>query len=211
MANCRPECWPKCVRCPKCRGQTVAFLGIRCNISLLGPRTGAASLASAACILYPRWTWPACPGAQCPGAGAGSIAAWRMSWWSAPSGATKAKARSSTGCPNRPTSSSASRAATTPATRWSSMARPTSSHCCRPAWCAAASCRSSAMAWWSIRTRCSTKSPLKKQGVAVTPDNLRIAENAPLILPLHRELDALRESRMRHEHRHHQARHRPRL
>ncbi|HTQ83840.1 MAG TPA: adenylosuccinate synthase [Pseudolabrys sp.] len=35
---------------------------------------------------------------------------------------------------------------------------------------------------------------LKTQGVAVTPDNLRIAENAPLILPLHRELDAFRES-----------------
>ena len=35
---------------------------------------------------------------------------------------------------------------------------------------------------------------LKKQGVAVTPDSLRIAENAILILPLHRELDALRES-----------------
>jgi adenylosuccinate synthase len=35
---------------------------------------------------------------------------------------------------------------------------------------------------------------LKKQGVAVTPDSLRIAENAVLILPLHRELDALRES-----------------
>ncbi|HZQ13574.1 MAG TPA: adenylosuccinate synthase [Pseudolabrys sp.] len=35
---------------------------------------------------------------------------------------------------------------------------------------------------------------LQKQGIAVTPDNLRIAENAVLILPLHRELDALRES-----------------
>jgi adenylosuccinate synthase len=35
---------------------------------------------------------------------------------------------------------------------------------------------------------------LKKQGIAVTPDSLRIAENAVLILPLHRELDALRES-----------------
>ncbi len=35
---------------------------------------------------------------------------------------------------------------------------------------------------------------LKKQGVAVTPDNLRIAENAPLILPLHRELEAVREA-----------------
>jgi adenylosuccinate synthase len=35
---------------------------------------------------------------------------------------------------------------------------------------------------------------LKAQNVAVTPDNLRIAENTTLILPLHRELDALRES-----------------
>ena len=35
---------------------------------------------------------------------------------------------------------------------------------------------------------------LKKQGVTVTPDNLRIAENATLILPLHRELEALREA-----------------
>jgi adenylosuccinate synthase len=34
---------------------------------------------------------------------------------------------------------------------------------------------------------------LGKQGVAVTTDNLRIAENAPLILPLHRELEAIRE------------------
>ncbi len=35
---------------------------------------------------------------------------------------------------------------------------------------------------------------LKKQGVSVTPENLRIAENAPLILPLHRELEAVREA-----------------
>ena len=35
---------------------------------------------------------------------------------------------------------------------------------------------------------------LKGQGVTVTPDNLRIAENATLILPLHQELDAARES-----------------
>src|SRR6201988_2289097 len=34
---------------------------------------------------------------------------------------------------------------------------------------------------------------LKKQGVEVTPDNLRIAENTPLILPLHQELDVARE------------------
>jgi adenylosuccinate synthase len=37
-------------------------------------------------------------------------------------------------------------------------------------------------------------SQLKTQGVAVTPDNLRIAENAVLILPLHRELEAIREN-----------------
>src|SRR5262245_18057484 len=35
---------------------------------------------------------------------------------------------------------------------------------------------------------------LKKQGVVVTPESLRIAENAILILPLHRELEALREA-----------------
>jgi adenylosuccinate synthase len=34
---------------------------------------------------------------------------------------------------------------------------------------------------------------LGKQGITVTPENLRIAENATLILPLHRELDAIRE------------------
>ncbi|WP_454914756.1 adenylosuccinate synthase [Xanthobacter sediminis] len=35
---------------------------------------------------------------------------------------------------------------------------------------------------------------LAAQGVAVGPDRLRIAETTPLILPLHRELDALREN-----------------
>ncbi|MBR0754251.1 adenylosuccinate synthase [Bradyrhizobium jicamae] len=35
---------------------------------------------------------------------------------------------------------------------------------------------------------------LKAQGVDVSPDNLRVAENVTLILPLHRELDALRET-----------------
>ena len=34
---------------------------------------------------------------------------------------------------------------------------------------------------------------LKKQGVEVSPQNLRIAENTPLILPLHQELDVARE------------------
>ena len=35
---------------------------------------------------------------------------------------------------------------------------------------------------------------LKDQGVEITRENLRIAENATLILPLHRELDQLREA-----------------
>jgi adenylosuccinate synthase len=35
---------------------------------------------------------------------------------------------------------------------------------------------------------------LQGQGVAVGPDNLRVAENVTLILPLHRELDQLREA-----------------
>jgi len=35
---------------------------------------------------------------------------------------------------------------------------------------------------------------LADQGVVVTPETLRIAENAPLILSLHRELDAIREN-----------------
>jgi adenylosuccinate synthase len=35
---------------------------------------------------------------------------------------------------------------------------------------------------------------LRAQGVAITRDNLRVAENATLILPLHRELDHFRET-----------------
>jgi adenylosuccinate synthase len=35
---------------------------------------------------------------------------------------------------------------------------------------------------------------LAEQGVKVTPQSLRIAENVPLILPLHQELDVIRES-----------------
>src|SRR3978361_1394407 len=35
---------------------------------------------------------------------------------------------------------------------------------------------------------------LQKQGVAISPENLRVAENVTLILPLHRELDAIREN-----------------
>ena len=50
---------------------------------------------------------------------------------------------------------------------------------------------------------------LQGQGVAISPDNLRVAENVTLILPLHRDLDALRESSNAvTRHRHHPARHR---
>jgi adenylosuccinate synthase len=35
---------------------------------------------------------------------------------------------------------------------------------------------------------------IEKQGVRISPESLRVAENATLILPLHRELDAFREA-----------------
>ena len=35
---------------------------------------------------------------------------------------------------------------------------------------------------------------MRAQGLAITPKNLLVAENAPLILPLHRELDTVRET-----------------
>ncbi|MEL6210701.1 MAG: adenylosuccinate synthetase, partial [Pseudomonadota bacterium] len=44
---------------------------------------------------------------------------------------------------------------------------------------------------WALRDEIAR---LADQGVAMSRDRLRIAENATLILPLHRELDALREA-----------------
>ncbi|MCZ7643578.1 MAG: adenylosuccinate synthase [Pseudorhodoplanes sp.] len=44
------------------------------------------------------------------------------------------------------------------------------------------------------RALCEEIDRLKGQGVAVTPDNLRIAENVSLILSLHGELDTIREN-----------------
>ncbi len=44
---------------------------------------------------------------------------------------------------------------------------------------------------WALTEEITT---LQGQGVDITHENLRIAENATLILPLHRELDALREA-----------------
>jgi len=43
---------------------------------------------------------------------------------------------------------------------------------------------------WAL---CAEIEKLKGQGVTINRDNLRIAENATLILPLHRELDVMRE------------------
>ncbi|MCE2481611.1 MAG: adenylosuccinate synthase [Alphaproteobacteria bacterium] len=44
---------------------------------------------------------------------------------------------------------------------------------------------------WALLEEIAT---VRRRHVEITPDNLRIAENACLILPLHRELDGLRES-----------------
>ena len=44
---------------------------------------------------------------------------------------------------------------------------------------------------WALLAEIET---LQNQGVAISPDNLKIAENAALILPVHQDLDAARES-----------------
>ena len=43
---------------------------------------------------------------------------------------------------------------------------------------------------WALMTEITN---IKELGVEVTPENLRIAENCPLILPLHKNLDQARE------------------
>ena len=53
---------------------------------------------------------------------------------------------------------------------------------------------------------------IRKKGIEVTPQTLRLADNAALILPSHGALDRAREERRGDEpHRHHRPRHRPRL
>ena len=137
-----------------------------------------------------------------------------MSRSSAPSGATRARARSSTGCRSAPTSSCASRAATMPATRWSSAARPSSSACCPPASCARASSsiigNGVVVDPWALLER--DRDAARRRASRSRRDNLQMAENAPLILPLHGQLDRLREeARGAAQDRHHRARHRPGL
>src|SRR5882757_5786893 len=80
---------------------------------------------------------------------------------SAPNGATREKARSSTGCRNRRTS------------KLSVIGNGVV---------------------FDPQAFLDEVTKLQGQGVAIGPDNLRVAENVTLILPLHRELDALRES-----------------
>ena len=60
--------------------------------------------------------------------------------------------------------------------------------CCPRASCGRASSSSSATAWWSTPGRCSPRSrSCAARASAIAPENLSIAENAPLILPLHRD------------------------
>ncbi len=44
---------------------------------------------------------------------------------------------------------------------------------------------------WALREEIAR---LEGQGISVTPENLMVADNCPLILPLHRELDGMREA-----------------
>ena len=53
---------------------------------------------------------------------------------------------------------------------------------------------------------------VRAQGVDISPETLMIAENTPLILPIHGELDRAREAQnSRGQDRHDRARHRPGL
>ena len=116
--------------------------------------------------------------------------------WSAPSGATRARARSSTGCPTAPTWSCASRAATTPATRWWSTARSTSSRCC-PSGVVRASSRSSATASSSTPGAARRDRQAPGAGRRDQPREPVHRRQRALILPLHRDLDRLREEARR--------------
>ena len=52
---------------------------------------------------------------------------------------------------------------------------------------------------------------LAAQGVAISPELLMVADNACLILPIHRDLDQAREAAAHQQDRHHRPRHRPGL
>ncbi len=117
---------------------------------------------------------------------------WR---WSAPNGATRARASWWTGCRSGPMWWCASRAATMPAIRWSSTGSPTSCRCSLPGIVRPGKLsvigNGVVIDPWALAAEIEK---LSSQGVAVSRDNLRIAGNATLILPLHRELDQMREA-----------------
>ncbi len=104
-------------------------------------------------------------------------------------------------------------AATMPAIRSSSMAKPTSWRCCRPACCGPSKLAVIGNGVvFDPQAFLDEVAKLRAQGVAVSPENLRVAENVTLILPLHRDLDSMRESsNALTAIRHHAARHRPGL
>ena len=87
-----------------------------------------------------------------------------------------------------------SRAATMPATRWSSTRSTALSllpaGIVRPGKLAIIG-NGVVVDPWALLEEIDT---VRRQGVAVSRDNLRIADNAVLILPLHRELDVIREN-----------------
>ncbi len=115
------------------------------------------------------------------------------SWW-APSGATRARARSSTGCRNAPISSHGSRAAITRAIRividgkvYKLSLLP--SGIVRGGKLSVVGNGVVLDPWHLVKEI----ADLRDKGVDITPDNLMIAENAVLILPVHGELDRARE------------------
>ena len=87
------------------------------------------------------------------GAGKGLVECRPSCWW-ARSGGTRARAKRPTCSATASTSWSGTRAATTPAIRWSSATRATRSTCCRRASSHPASSRSSATAWSSTPRSC---------------------------------------------------------
>ncbi len=82
-----------------------------------------------------------------------------------------------------------------PGTRWSSTARSTSCRCCHPGIVRGGKLsvigNGVVLDPWHLVEEIAK---LRGQGVEISPENLMIAENTPLILPIHGELDRAREA-----------------
>ena len=104
----------------------------------------------------------------------------------------RARASSPTSWPRRWSWSSATRAATTPATPSWWTGRPSPSSWCRAASSTTTSPRSSATGWWSTPP-CSWPRWTPWPPRASTPSKLLVSGNAHLIMPYHHELDQLAE------------------